>query len=300
MTTVLNKSDSWVVVQRNPLSGSGYGVRELKRLLFELRERGFRVRLFSVRSRLDAWMRAASGVREVRCIVAAGGDGTVADLVNRHPGIPLAILPMGTENLLAKYLGLRCCGRLLAGVIADGSVRRLDSATANGRRVLLMASCGPDADVVSDVHHRRAGHISRWSYVVPVLRALLWSGQRRFEVTAAELSAPAYGSHVIISNVPRYGFEIPFAPEAEPDDGLLDVRVYRGSGRWELLWHLLRLKLGLPIRESETREFRTTAVSVCVVSSGAVAGFQADGDPGGSLPLQVRIEPGSLYLLSRR
>ncbi|MGV2339009.1 MAG UNVERIFIED_CONTAM: hypothetical protein LVR18_35000 [Planctomycetaceae bacterium] len=169
---------------------------------------------------------------------------------------------MGTENLLAKYLGTRRCGRSLAGVIAEGRVLRLDSATANGRRVLLMVSCGPDADVVSDVHRRRVGHILRWSYVFPVLRALLWSGQRRFEVRAAELSAPACGSHVIISNVPRYGFEIPFAPEALPDDGLLDVRVYRGSGRWVLLWHLLRLKLGLPTGEWETTRFRTTSVSV--------------------------------------
>ena len=299
MTTVMSKSGSWVVVQRNPLSGSGRGVRELRRLLVELRARGYRVRLFSERARLDAWMRVAAGVREVRCIVAAGGDGTVADLVNRHPGVPLAILPMGTENLLAKYLGMRRCGRSLAGVIAEGRVLRLDSATANGRRVLLMVSCGPDADVVSDVHRRRVGHISRWSYVFPVLRALLWSGQRRFEVRAAELSGPACGSHVIISNVPRYGFEIPFAPEALPDDGLLDVRVYRGSGRWVLLWHLLRLKLGLPTGEWETTRFRTTSVSVCELDGVLGAEFQADGDPGGCLPLQVRVEPGSLCLLSR-
>ncbi|MFN5584405.1 MAG: hypothetical protein ACK5DR_03825, partial [Planctomyces sp.] len=59
-------SGSWVVVQRNPLSGSGRGVRELFRLVWALRRRGFRVRLFSDRVRLDAWMRAASGIREVR------------------------------------------------------------------------------------------------------------------------------------------------------------------------------------------------------------------------------------------
>ncbi|TWW12413.1 hypothetical protein E3A20_01640 [Planctomyces bekefii] len=207
-------SGSWVVVQRNPLSGSGRGVRELFRLVWALRRRGFRVRLFSDRVRLDAWMRAASGIREVRCIVAAGGDGTVADLVNRHPGVALAVLPLGTENLLAKFMGFRRSGEDLAEVISGGRVCRLDSAVCNGRRVLLMVSCGPDANVVAEVHRRRSGHISRLSYVVPVLRALLWGRLRLFEVTAAEQPTLRSGSHVIISNVPRYGFDLPFCPDA--------------------------------------------------------------------------------------
>lgn len=297
--TVGGVSGSWVVVQRNPLSGSGRGVRELIRLVWALRRRGFRVRLFSDRVRMDAWLRAAAGAREVRCIVAAGGDGTVADLVNRHPGIAVAVLPLGTENLLARYLGFRRSGEDLAEVIAGGRVRRLDSAVCNGRRALLMVSCGPDADVVAEVHRRRRGHISRLSYVVPVLRALLWGGLRRFEVTASEQSQLRSGSHVIISNVPRYGFKLPFAPRAEPDDGLLDVRIYHGSGRPGMLWHVLRLKLGLPIGAGEVTVFRARAVSVRVVDGGRPADFQFDGDPGGQLPLQVRVEPGSLSLLTR-
>ena len=292
-------SGSWVVVQRNPLSGSGRGVRELFRLVWALRRRGFRVRLFSDRVRLDAWMRAASGIREVRCIVAAGGDGTVADLVNRHPGVALAVLPLGTENLLAKFMGFRRSGEDLAEVISGGRVCRLDSAVCNGRRVLLMVSCGPDADVVAEVHRRRSGHISRLSYVVPVLRALLWGGLRLFEVTAAEQPTLRSGSHVIISNVPRYGFDLPFCPGAEPDDGLLDVRIYHGIGRLGMLWHVLRLKLGLPIGVAEVTVFRTSAVSVRVVDGGFPAEFQYDGDPGGPLPLRVQVEPGSLCLLTR-
>lgn len=292
-------SDSWVVVQRNPLSGSGRGVRELIRLVWALRRRGFRVRLFSDRVRLDVWMRAAVGIRHVRCIVAAGGDGTVADLVNRHPGVPLAVLPLGTENLLAKYLGFRRSGEDLAEVIAGGQERILDSAVCNGRRVLLMVSCGPDANVVAAVHRRRSGHISRLSYVVPVLHALLWGRLRRFEVTADEQSLLRSGSHVIISNGPRYGFDFPFCPQAEPDDGLLDVRIYHGVGRLEMLWHVLRLKLGLAIGAGEVTVFRAKAVSVRVADGGSPAEFQFDGDPGGELPLQVRVEPGSLRLLTR-
>ena len=292
-----NGTDSWVVIQRNPLSGSGRGGRELLTLVSALRRRGYRVRMFSDRAQLDRWVVRAAGDRRICCIVAAGGDGTVADLVNRHPTIPLAVLPLGTENLLAKYLGLRRDGEFLSGVIAAGVVRRLDSAFCNGRRFLLMVSCGPDAEVVECVHSRRRGHISRWDYVGPVIRSLLSATLYRFEVTAAELSQPVSGVHVIVSSVPKYGFDFPFSPAAEPDDGLLDVRVYHGGGRAAMLWHVVRLRLGWPIAAAEVTSFRTTAVSVRVQASPGVAHFQFDGDPGGELPLSVVVAPSSMRLL---
>ena len=62
----------------------------------------------------------------LRGLVAAGGDGTVADLVNRFPDVPLAILPLGTENLLARHVGIACDGRLVAEMIARGETRRID------------------------------------------------------------------------------------------------------------------------------------------------------------------------------
>ena len=63
--------------------------------------------------------------------LAAGGDGTVVDVVNRHPDLPLAVLPMGTENLLARFLGLPSSGRELAELIAEGCTRKIDIGRAN-------------------------------------------------------------------------------------------------------------------------------------------------------------------------
>ena len=98
----------------------------------------------------------------LRALVGVGGDGTAAELVNRTaPGVPMAILPAGNENLLARYLGLATRPEGCCRTIVGGHVVRLDAGRAAGRIFLLMAGCGFDAEVVRRVHGRRHGHISR-------------------------------------------------------------------------------------------------------------------------------------------
>ena len=290
-------SNELVIIQRNPLSGSGAGRIQLLILSRYLRDAGFRVRMFSNRKRLDGYLANKPASRILRCIVAAGGDGTVADLVNRQPGVPIAVLPLGTENLLAKYLGLRRCGRKLAQIIQRGQVKFFDSAIVNGRRTLLMVSVGIDAEIVEAVHKVRSGNIHRLSYVRPVLRALLKNQPTTYRVVATDGSHNVSGSHIIVTNVPRYGFDIPFAPKARPDDGVLDVRVFHGTTRWQVFWHVVKLRLGLPIGQKEFTRFSASAVRIECLDVTASRTSQCDGDPGPELPLQIETDPHSLTLI---
>ncbi|MFO0975022.1 MAG: diacylglycerol kinase family protein [Planctomycetaceae bacterium] len=289
-------SSTWVIIQRNPSSGSGAGRRQLIVLSKELMRLGYRVRMFRNRPLMDEWLRDRSSKIAIRCLVAAGGDGTVADLSNRHPGIPIAILPMGTENLLARYLGLRRDGLQLAGVIHQNVVRVLDSALANGRRFLLMLSSGVDADVVAALHGKRTGNISRLNYLIPTVRAFFGSRVREFEVCSEDQANRLLGTHVIVTNIPRYGFQLEFSPDADPSDGLLDVRVCHCKTRWGIVWHAIRLKLGLQISASEFSTFRAASVRL-VATSGGSDRSQCDGDPGPDLPVRVQVERGTLRLL---
>ncbi len=253
--------------------------------------------MFSDRAKLDLFVAEISEVRPFTCIVAAGGDGTVADLVNRHPGVPIAILPMGTENLLARYLGIRRCGKTLAEIIQRGKIRVLDSAAANGLRFLLMLSVGVDAEIVDAIHSSRKGNIRRIGYVWPTLRAFVRSKPTRYVATATDGSAVVSGSHIIVTNVPRYGFGLPFAADAQPDDHLLDVRAFQGTTRWHIFWHAVKLRLGLSIRAEEVVRFSTASVSIHCEDPGRHMPIQCDGDPGPSLPALIEIEPSSLTLI---
>ena len=266
-------------------------------LIRELRLASYQVRMFRSRTTLDAYLSVPENALKLRCIVAAGGDGTVADVANRHPGCPIAILPLGTENLLARYLDLTRCGRSLATVIGSGQIRRFDSATANGRRFLLMLSAGVDGDIVQAVHQARKGTIRRIGYVVPTLRAFFSSSPELIRASTPAGVHSATGTHIIVTNIPRYGFALRFAPEAIPDDGLLNVRVYHGATRGQIFWHAIRLKLGLSIRASEFTKFTATEVTLEVVYRSRVPGVQADGDPCSALPVRVVVEPASLCLL---
>jgi len=297
--TTISADNRLVVIQRNPRSGSGAGRNELLVLIRELRAAGYHVRMFGSREALDAFLLIPANAKKLRCIVAAGGDGTVADVAQRHPGCPIAVLPLGTENLIAKYLGLSGCGRTLAAVIKSGRIRRLDSATANGRRFLLMLSVGVDGDIVHAVHQARTGTIYRMGYVVPTLRAFFSSRPQLIRASTPDARYTATGTHIIVTNIPRYGFELPFAPEAIPDDGFLNVRVYHGATRWQIFRHAIRLKLGLPIDAAEFKKFTATRVTLEAVNDAEILGVQADGDPCSALPVHVVIEPASLCVLVR-
>ena len=123
--------------------------------------------------------RAADGQRSgrLRTVVAAGGDGTVAEVINRiPPGVPLSVLPQGTENLLAKYLSMPRHPEILAALIAGGTVVPHDAGEAAGRLFALMASCGFDAEIVRKLHAERTGHIGHLSYLKPI-----WQTIRSYE-----------------------------------------------------------------------------------------------------------------------
>ena len=162
----------WVAIQRNPRSGTGRRRRELVDLCRTLRRHDITPRLFVRRDQLDERLSGATSRSHLVAVVAAGGDGTVVDVVNRHPDLPLAVLPMGTENLLARFLGLPSSGRELAELIAEGCTRKIDIGRANGQLFTLVASAGFDAFIAHELDRNRSGHITHLSYAQPIWRAL--------------------------------------------------------------------------------------------------------------------------------
>lgn len=281
------------------MSGSGAGQAELLRCVRRLRSDGFRVRMFRSRPQLDRWLAESDRRHRLRCIVAAGGDGTVGDLLNRHAGVAIVPFPLGTENLVARYLKIRRNGEQVAAVIRDGHCRTLDTATANGRDFLLMLSAGVDADIVRRVHSARRGHIRRWNYAWPILIGFLTGRPHRIHVTAEDSGQQiaADGGHVVVTNIPAYGFGFRLSPDARPDDGRLDVRVVRSTSRIRILLHALTLRLLPAIAERDVIRFRTDALQVTSADASSRVPVQADGDPFPDLPLTVRICPGRLTVM---
>ncbi|MCH2212733.1 MAG: hypothetical protein MK110_15625 [Fuerstiella sp.] len=295
-----------VVIQRNSISGSGRRNRALLDLIRELRQRQFEVRMFSDRNQLDVFTARESVTHRIRCMVAAGGDGTVTSLVNRHPERVIAVLPMGTENLVARHLDMPCNGAVVADVIKDGYTRVFDTAKIGSRCFLLMVSAGIDAQVVHRLNAQRSGNIRHWTYLRPVLQTFLSYGFPKIDVTDVRTGKTVTGTHVIVSNFREYGFNLKLNPDADPADGQLDVCVFQKSSRVRLAIHAI-LSIFRTQKGSHLVRFRSPHVSLSAsVESGivcpgrSVIPLQVDGDTGGQLPVDIQIKKSSMQLIVHR
>ena len=293
-------SSPWVAIQRNPRSGSGRRRRELVDLCHTLRGHNITPRLFTVRDELDERVRQPASRQHVVAVVAAGGDGTVVDVVNRHPGLPLAVLPMGTENLLARFLDLPCSGRELGELIAAGCTRRIDTGRANGQVFTLVASAGFDAFIAHELDRRRSGHITHWTYAQPIWTALRTYRYPRMQVYLDENPEPIEGIEVMVSNLPAYGMRLKVGQGACADDGQFVVTVMQRGSAFQLIRYAIKLWRGTHERARDIRVMRARRVRITVADSDQQrVPFQVDGDPAGEVPVELECLPGSLEVFVR-
>jgi len=232
---------------------------------------------------------------KLACIVAAGGDGTVADVFNRHPGIPVAILPLGTENLLARYLRIPASGRAVAQLIARGDVRRLDLCQLGVRRFALMASAGFDADVIQRLHDSRHGHISRFSYLQPILESVRKYEYPEIRLTVDGEPAPAIARMEVVVNVPIYALGLSVARCARADDGTLDLRLFRRGSAFQMVRYLCNLAVGNHERLWDVESLTGRRVRI---ESDVPVPVQVDGDPAGWTPAEICVLPGALEVIA--
>ncbi|MBX3414125.1 MAG: hypothetical protein KF708_15665 [Pirellulales bacterium] len=238
---------------------------------------------------------------QLRGVVAAGGDGTITAALNRIPhGLPLAVLPLGTENLLARYFHIRRDPAQLVETIVAGHGLDLDMGSANGRLFALMASAGFDAEVVRRVHARRTGNIRHWSYVQPILAAMRNYEYPELRVYCGDSTT---GSAAVDSwrarwcfafNLPCYARGLPIAPSADGTDGRFDVCTLARGSTSRGLWYLANVMLRRHERLADCRTQR--AARVRLESDGEVP-YQLDGDAAGYLPLELEIIPARMRLL---
>jgi diacylglycerol kinase family enzyme len=293
-----------VVIAANPHAGASDSRALIQELWRALDGLSFQVEVIADRAAAVAKATQLYHSAKLRALVAAGGDGTAADLLNRtESGLPLALLPLGTENLLARCLGVPRAPGAVANLIAAGHTLHLDAGCANGRFFLLMAGCGFDADVVNRLHSVRQGHITQWSYAKPI-----WDSIRNYRypeirvtyrLNRAQDETPMEHSVMvrwaIVSNLPRYAGRLSFSPDASGTDGLLDVCLFQGRSFWAGMRYLAGIVCG---RHSQMSDCITARATRVVIESDGPVPYQLDGDPGGMLPLVIDVVPRRLTVIA--
>jgi diacylglycerol kinase family enzyme len=238
----------------------------------------------------------------VEVVFACGGDGTVMACAGVLAGtaVALAVIPSGTGNLLAANLGLTsdvvdavrvatAGGRRRVDV---GAVSSVDSVAGSGADpepacFTVMAGMGFDAEMIDATSDSWKARIGWLAYVVAGVRRL---HRGRLRVRISLDGARPFRRRartVLVANVGRLQGGITLLPDAEPDDGLLDVAVLTPR----TLRHWLRLAYAVLRRRPQVPGMETFRARSVDIRSDTVQPRELDGDviaPARSLTVEVR------------
>jgi len=219
-----------LLVIYNPTAGL-WQRRRYVRVLARLRRFGCVIteRATTARGDAEAFARAAH-TADYDLVVAAGGDGTINEVINglADSAVPLAILPLGTANVLANEIGLGGSARAVAEAIAHLEPRPVFLGTANGRHFALMVGVGFDARVVERVDLRLKRAFGKLAYALTALRQLFRYRPERYQVDVDGKRFTA--AAVVIAKGHFYGGRFIVARHARLDEPRLQVALFERAG----------------------------------------------------------------------
>lgn len=280
----------------NPVAGSGYGRELIAQFRDRLRDEGHHCDVHVGDGPDDFQRRVEHAANGETIIAAAGGDGTVRvalkGLIGRSN--PLLLVPLGTENLLARQLGIQTSIDSVWETFNARHVCDFDLAMLNDRPFATIVGVGFDAEVVARLTRGRQGHITHLDYFWPLWRTF-W--QYRFppiRVLADGREVCNEPALVFVGNIPRYAIGLQILRDARWDDGKLDLCIMRCRHQGPLLEHAFWTILNSHVEHRlvsyhQVRHVRLEALSKLPL--------QCDGDPAGDLPAEIRVLPAAVRLL---
>jgi len=292
-----------VAVLVNPVAGRGRAAAAGRAAIARLRQLGAEVRELEGASAAEARELVGAALADrPDALVVVGGDGTLAAILDELVGteVPVALVPAGTGNDLARSLGLPSGGTESAAHAAElalsGRIRDIDVGEIDigGRRTkfLTIAALGFDAHVADRTNRLRRPR-GRACYYLALVIELVRLRPMRFSLRV-DGGPPEHrpGILVAIGNTRSYGGGMPMCPEADPRDGRFDVTHVAPIGRLKLLRLFPSLLKGRHLSRPEVGALRTALIEVS--APGLVV--YADGERIGAGPARFAVLPRALRL----
>ena len=228
-------------------------------------------------------------------IIVCGGDGTVNEVVNGMAGsqVPMALLPAGTGNVLAKELGLPWDIQLAAEYIPRGTVRRIALGRAGERYFICMAGVGADAAIVRHLNAGAKTRLGMLSFWLEGFRQLFTYKFGHFAVTieGRELRV----AQLIASRTKHYGGPVQLTRRADLFRDDFEVCLTTPRFRFAYLGYFLAQMAGRLEGLPGVNFLRTTRLRAEPLEQETHT--QVDGEWAGELPMEFSIVPDALSLL---
>lgn len=226
-------------------------------------------------------------------IIVSGGDGTFNEVLNgllsaeniNPAGISLALIPTGTANVLAKELKIPEDIKKATELALTGTARKIALGRINGRYFALMAGIGFDGETVLSVRRTLLKQLSgKAAHIAAGLKVLM-----KYDPSLIKIKTPVCdltGYTVVIGNAINYGGYFSVTPNASITEPLLDVCVFKGRTRRDVLRFMIGVLRRKHLSFNDVSYFKTTWAEI--VSDGKVH-VQTDGDYFGTLPVRIDI-----------
>jgi diacylglycerol kinase family enzyme len=292
-----------VLVLVNPIAGAGRAAARGEVLAAALERGGHVARtMSSERGPPGEWL--APNLAGIDLLLVVGGDGVMRAAAGpaSEAAVPVHHVPGGTVNLFAREWGMRGSDESILAAIDRWRIRGVDVGRANGEPFLLMASVGPDAEVVHDLAGRRQGRISQWAYLPPLIRQLRrWHPPRLAVEVDGQRIDEEPGGCVVVGNARAYGWRLDPAIHADMTDGRLDAVYFPARRSRQVVAWMLACRLH---RHHRRRRLVYRQGGTVVITADEGFRFQIDGDrpapsgDGGPVSrLELSLQPGALPVL---
>ena len=284
------------VIIGNPNSGRAGSKGYLERLAKTLRAGGLEVEVLNTEHPNHATELA--GFAGDRIVIAAGGDGTVNEVVNGlSKDATLGIIPLGTANVLARELGLPlkaedACERILSGEVGRMDVGVATDHNGRERRFACMSGIGFDAHVVNEVTPRLKRYLKALAFPLAALKVYLEGDLPSLHVVHGDTTYVT--QFAIVANGQYYGGDFVTSDTASLTTGSLEVVLVDRVSRLLRADILASILAKQPLDKS-MRSF--AAGEIRAKSPGAHVPVQLDGEVWGRLPMDFRIEPAALKVI---
>jgi diacylglycerol kinase (ATP) len=287
-----------ILVIRNPASGRGRSARRWAEVAERFRSAGAAFR--ETEGPGHATHLAKEAAAGGGLVVAAGGDGTVAEVVEGLVGTSadLAVLPLGTGNDLARTLGFgtdiqAATTAALAGEPWTVDVYRWECGVRAGHGINV-AGCGFDAVVAQRINHGYRWLRGTQAYVAAVLESLVRYQPARVRLAVDGVEVDTTAMLVAVANAQSYGGGMRVAPAARLDDGLLDVVIVEGLSKVAFLRAFPQVFRGAHVDHPRVRVLRGRVVEV---DADPGLPILADGELVGGSPARFEVVPRALRVM---
>lgn len=255
--------------------------------------------------------------RGVQVVIAAGGDGTLNEVINGLIGsnTALGVLPIGTTNVWALQMGIPTLNPLLfngtmskltgmslfrkvlldaAEVLAEGNTKIVDAGEVSGRYFLLWTGVGMDATIIKSVALKSKRALGSWAYVMSALDTA-----RQYTGTPVKINVDGETFErntplVVVTNIQLYGGKLPIGAKACVNDSKLDVCIFKGEGFFTFVRQAFEVlsKKHLNDPKIEYRQFKEI-----VIESARRLPVHVDGEAITETPVTIRVIPSALKVI---